>query len=771
MGKYYIYNANSNDLTYKNAKEKKFQDATVIFNPSTNLDINSLKNEITEHFREHYQTSAIIFIYCSLATNFKEEIENNLDTIFKGIPKVEEVTLSNNIFYFDYNINEINVVTSNVFLNKCITDIINQGLINIFVNNGGLVESSGISHHYVFPSNKHSAKFLRTANVLVKKSEIDFIAINTLHKFQSIAIKNIYCDTLSINVIGYSINQYLTRFNKEYEEINIESFKSYDGLYDKNTRFLNDSVFLISASTSGGLVEYIKQNHGQAINSKNVCVLYYLPIDKDKELAKERVLCNLEINKNTKSGIEIYPQFRPEEICDYCKNGSTAIQILGDSFSLDEPIINTRNIIANKYIGNDLKDFVELFKFNSSIGTSLKVSYSEESSLRKKYDIYIDYEKVISNIEQEIDIDGNKKTVYEKHKLKLDSYINQYIPASIKYIIHLNDKGSELLAGYIESKIKSFTNHSITILNQSNLTENIIPFHETGSILIVGSCITNGKNLLYLSRFFRNHENIRLIYFIAINRISDELKRKELKSNIKYGLYGPENSTFIEIETINCDNSNSQTPWERELDFLKELREQENNSFIEERILTIENFEDKNIKGGSDRIFYSNLKNEELKIRKNSAFFNDNSYYNNICQSDIYFTISCVLNNMRNNKVDGMFQTNFVRNLIDPFIFNRFNDGIIQSAILRAAKEEELNYSYSLKNSTDIYTLLKTIIKHRDEYQGEAILEFLYALSIGKLKLHKSHYNLLIDDINKIKNEKIDLFIEPIKKIFKNNSI
>ena len=82
---------------------------------------------------------------------------------------------------------------------------------------------------------------------------------------------------------------------------------------------------------------------------------------------------------------------------------------------------------------------------------------------------------------------------------------------------------------------------------------------------------------------------------------------------------------------------------------------------------------------------------------------------------------------MRNNKVDGMFQTNFVRNLIDPFIFNRFNDGIIQSAILRAAKEEELNYSYSLKNSTDMYTLLKTIIKHRDEYQGEAILEFLYA--------------------------------------------
>ncbi|CAD5343599.1 hypothetical protein [Flavobacterium bizetiae] len=768
MGKYYIYNANSNEIIYNKATEKKFKDATVIFNPSTDLDFNALKKEITEHFRDYHQTSAIIFIHCRLKTNYKDDIEQNLDKIFKGIPTVEEVSLSNNILYASFDVNKIKVNSSDEFLRKNIDDIINQGLTNIFISNGGLVESSGISHHYVFPSGKHSSKFLRTANVLVKKSEIDFIALNTLHKFNSINIKNIYCDTLSINVVAYSINQFLKRYNEKHIDVNIESFKSYDGLYDKDTKFLNDSVFLISASTSGGLVEYIKKNHGQAVNSNNICVLYYLPIDKDSDLAKERVLCNLEINNNIKSGLELYPQFKPTEPCDFCKNKSIAIKILGDSFSLDEPIINTRNIIANKYISNKLKDFVELFKYNPHTGTSLKTSYIEVSNLRKKYDIYIDYEKIISNIDLEIDLNGKKRTIYEKHKLKLDSYINQYIPASIKYIIHLNDKGSELLAEYIKNKVSGFTKSSIKIINQSNLTEGEILSDEIGSILIVASCITNGKNLLYLSRFFRNHANVRLVYFVAINRISDESKQKELKSNIKYGLYGPENSSFIEIESINCDNSNFQTPWERELEHLKELREKIKDNFIEDRISTIENFDDIKIKGGSDKIFNSDLNNEELKIRKNSAFFNDNSYYNNISQSDIYFTISCVLNNMRNNKVDGLYQTNFVRNLIDPFIFNRFNDGIIQSAILRSAKDEELNYSYSLATSTDMYTLLKTIIKHKNEYQGEAILEFLFALSIGKLKLHKSHYSILIDDLKEIDNEKIKLFIEPIQNIYKN---
>src|SRR5690606_40230559 len=112
---------------------------------------------------------------------------------------------------------------------------------------------------------------------------------------------------------------------------------------------------------------------------------------------------------------------------------------------------------------------------------------------------------------------------------------------------------------------------------------------------------------------------------------------------------------------------------------------------------------------------------------------NDNNYFDNISQSDVYFTIACVLNAMRNSE-DGLRQSNFVKNLLDPFVFNRFNDGIIQAAILRSAKSEELNYSYSRQNSENMLMLLKTFVKHHSEYQGEALLEFLHALAIGDRK-------------------------------------
>lgn len=636
-------------------------------------------------------------------------------------------------------------------------EIINQGLANIFISNGGLVESNGISHHYVFPSGKHSTKFLRTANVLVQKSEIDFIGLNLLHLFKNTEIRNIYCDTLSINVVGYSISQYLKRYDNR-EDLNIESFKSYDGIYSKNTKFYKDSIFLISASTSGGLVHYLKGNHPE-IDSKDVCILYYLPIEKPSNLSLERVLCNLERNEKFQYGLEIYKQFKAGERCSFCENQSTAIKIVGDSFSLDEPIINTRNIVASKYITKTLKDFVEVFKYNEETGTSLKVSFSEDTINRKKYNLYIDYENIIRNIE---------KKHYKSHKSKIDAFVNQYVPASLKYIIHLNDKGSELLAKYILEKTTCFSKNSIEVINQSELVDKKISEEESGSILIVASCITNGKNLLYLSRYFRNYNNIRLIYFIGINRISDSDKHKELKSNIKYGLYGAENSSFVEIETINCDNSNIETPWEIELDHLREIQEglNEPSSFVNERITTINNFSNKTFKGGTQKIFYPDILGNELQIRKNSAFFNSNDYFEQVTQSDIYFTISCVLNNLRNNRIDGLYQTNFVKNLLDPFVFNRFNDGIIQASILRAAKNDELNYSFSRKNSEDMLMLLKTFAKHSDEYQGEALMEFLYALSIGRLRLFKDHYPLLIDELENIEHEHVKILCKIILEVY-----
>ncbi|AZA82239.1 hypothetical protein C1637_09575 [Chryseobacterium lactis] len=748
MSQFYIYNANLplND----------FKKVTVIFNPSKDFNYSNLRDELYDFFKNSAQSDGIIFFYGEDKSDFENELQEKIDLIFKSIPKVEETTLSKNLFFIKYNENKI-LTSSKKKIEKYIKEIVRQGLVNIFIKNGGLVESKGISHHFKFPSGKHSAKFLRTANVLLNKSEIDFIAINTLHLICSNEFENIYCDTLSINVIGYSIINFLKRFNSD-RAINIESFKSYDGLYNKNTIFNTNSVFLISASTSGGILEHIKRNHSE-ISINSICFLFYLPLEKKSNVTVEQVLCDLTFNKDLNYGIEEYEIYNTSvKQCRFCENHSKAINIIGDSFSIDEPIVESKQITVG-FIKKEIKDFVELFKFKNTndIGTTLKVSYAEDTANRKKYDLYIDYEKIINNLKE-----------YPKHQEKLDSYIQQYIPASIKYIIHLNDKGSQGLAEYISDSIKPQIGVEPTIVNHSELSKYDIHENTVGSILIVGSCISNGKNLLYLSRYFRNYASLRLIYFIGINRVNNQKQYDELRSNIKYGLYGPENSTFIEIEKIFCDNTNTETSWIRESDFLKQILEESDEicNVIKERISTLDSFSSSQVKGGSNNIFYNSIDGKELRIRQNSAFFNDNSYYQNICQSDIYFTISCILNNMRTDKNKVLYQTSFVRNLLTPLVFNRFNDGVIQASILRAAKDEELNYSISENTSLEMLSLLLTFLKHKHEYQGEAVYEFLYALSIGKLRLFKPHYLILIGELKNHQDEVINIFEKSITKIY-----
>lgn len=64
-----------------------------------------------------------------------------------------------------------------------------------------------------------------------------------------------------------------------------------------------------------------------------------------------------------------------------------------------------------------------------------------------------------------------------------------------------------------------------------------------------------------------------------------------------------------------------------------------------------------------------------------------------------------------------------------------------------------------------MFILLKTFLKHKDEYQGEALLEFMYALSIGKLRLHKFHYDLLIEEMKSLNDPKINLFLKQIEAL------
>ncbi len=136
-----------------------------------------------------------------------------------------------------------------------------------------------------------------------------------------------------------------------------------------------------------------------------------------------------------------------------------------------------------------------------------------------------------------------------------------------------------------------------------------------------------------------------------------------------------------------------------------------------------------------------------LEIRKGFAFYDFDNFVDDVTQSDVYFPISNVLNGLRNTdktdrnlKQQSMLEICWIRE-----IFNRFNDGVIQASILRAAKPEEVMYSIDAGLSAEMSGILETIIKYYKDEQGEALLEFLYAISIKKLSVTKPRF---IEDLS-----------------------
>lgn len=764
MKNFYIYKF---DYTEKLNGKDKLVTSTIIYCDNTIINQANLKIEIKKFYEKYSQTDKVYIIGGEyLHKDLIDVFITKKEDTFIGIPRREDTSLYENINIITFNkdgvlkfINKSESIPTNFEKN-----FINEGLQNIFITRGGLVETEG-THHYVFPSKKHCSKFLRTGNILLYSSEIYFIAFSLLKHFDDNSHNQIYCDSSSINSIALSLSELKNRFKTDKIQIPIESFSSYEGLYNNELNYKKNALLLISASTSANIISYITEAHKE-IERKNIVVLFFLGSNEKYNNIKDKVLCNLTHSKTNPNGIVEYKTYY-EKDCIHCKNGSYPVQVSGDVFLLEKPQINPVLFGVNDADKN-LSSFVEQFKSEKKYNSVFKTNYKESSS-NNKYEIYIDFSEIINGI---------KENRYNKYHKKLNAYINQFVPSNTRYIIHLNDNSSLELATYIKDEINdNYTSDKSPIIVSQDDFIKVIDKTKNGNILVVGSCISNGKNLLYLSRALRKFESFRIVYFIGVSRMKSKEALSVLKSNLKQGTYGPETSSYVEVESVSCLNKSKDTSWLLEIEFLNRMitllidKESDSStiSFFKDRLKIISDSHSSIQKGLSNNLFFPRIiktKHTELAIRNNFAFFNFENYVKDVTQSDIYFTISNILNSLRNstNIEKSLKQTSFVRNLISPGNFNRFNDGIIQSSILRSANPSELSYSIDFDLSLEMKNILETLIKYNENEQSEALLEFLYAIAISKMSLKDSHLNEIVNYIfENCKNKIIVAFASYIK--------
>jgi len=742
MKKCYIFSF-IHEIVVHDQGEKKIN-TLVLFFPYKNIekDTEDIQLQLREYFYKNIPPDKIVIICPDFNQIEVTEIFKKESAIYSYIPHFDGDT-------FDDNVSALTIDKNGVFKtfigtdvsDDLIDEIYNRGLIKIFNANGGLIISKS-AHHFVFPSGKHCDRFLRTGNVLIHGSEILFIVSALIKKFKNKRFENIYCDTSSINSLAYSYITFLKELDNNYSTcVRVESFGSYKLFEESKFSAERGSLFLISSSTSGSIIKRMTEDKRRNIELENIAIIYGLSVENS---FNGQVICDLTIDSiQNPEGLAEFKSYNPlkGKPCDLCKDSSKAIEVQGDVFLLEKP-----NVVGQLISKVDAPTFLNkigpFYEKTSESKNAVLKCYFKDDGDEKKYDVYIDVAEMLGEWKNR----NNDRALFKKIFEKLEKYVLQNIPASLKYMIVLSDQASITLAEIISE-----------ILNQNGLlfdNKNIIKDYDLkkidkkgkGTIAVISSSIVSGRNLLFLSRALRDFETTyQRMFFTFINRTQNPKHCEFLESNLGLGEFGKGTNRIVNVEKIHCSDQAYTTSWHAELDYIKEI-EQYCDSKEDDYPKTLaycrsrENVLNESglTRGLIDNLFFPSTANDKpLKIRKGFAFAPNTPYFiARSTQSEIYFIISCIINELR---IQGRLdQSEYVRNVLDPGNFIRYNDGIIQACLLRAATNEELRYDLTDEMGSQMKRVLGDMIIHYGDSHSEGLNEFFYAIATKKMRLKES---------------------------------
>lgn len=612
------------------------------------------------------------------------------------------------------------------------------GLANIFKTRGGMLEPSP-THHYIKPSQAHSNRFMRTGNVLVSSAETNFLAF-CLMQYLRRDTSHIYCDTASINSVAYALVALKKSIDPSHPFPAIESFGSYEGIRNFHFHGAQNSLVLVSASTTGSLASKLLAT--KYIAPERIITLFYVGAQKPPG----RVLSDLTRDS------QIYPDGYepilnyPSDKCQLCQRGSTPIEILGDQFLTGEPKVTTYTIKQSdppKWLVPFMKQFG---------GKEFVHCHYDELIPNRARELHFDLSNIFSLPEALL------RSEYPAFSAKFQKLLTQSVPASLCRIVHLDGTSStemaERVAEFFRSQYQG--GRSVEVISAKAIS-NFSPEHvrEVGTTMVVASCVVSGRSLMAISQFLRNIQtNGSISFLIGIGRTHSRQVFDEVRSNVRYGKYGPADYDFHYIDSIYVpdDPPEKLSPWEEERRFLFAFRERFGRErgfpteFVEERIFQIANAKDASQKGLRETLFWPTPQGARLKLRRNIAFF---SFERDFSQADTYLSLASILHHLREEgETPGpMVQRGYHRTLLAPQNFSRYNDGVMQASLLRAALREEMNYCCSAQASRVMKEILTFIFANLDNEQGEATPEFLLALAQQRLRIKREDLEPLLRDI------------------------
>jgi hypothetical protein len=649
-------------------------------------------------------------------------------------------------------------------------ELTREGLRWIFDEREGMLRA-GPGFHYLNPSGRHSTVFIRTGNVLLHSAEIAFIAMGLL-KWWPDGLRRIFVDTASISSVAYALVELRRQFDKSLRPPSIDSFSSYAGLAEFG--FLQDSLCLISASTSGSLHRRIVNK--RRLPSDRVVTLFYCGPP-----TQEHVLCDL-TERSHQEGLPEPKSYKRMETCELCRRGSDIIGISGDQFLPADPEVS-EVVLTAKDAPRWLNEFLQRI-----LGQEIVRCHGGRSvDGAKPREIFFFLEEAVQipsedegekqeEVTEEEDEDKNPPKFFDHLRRQLDTLV----PASLNAIVHVDNASSAAMAATVQEYFAELGgNGLVPTINAEKLQNETTRLPPQSSVLVVIGATASGRTLLGISQYLRNVAKARsIVYLIGVARSKSEAEWERLQSNLTWGRrqfdYPLASVASAHLPT---ELSEASSPWATEWRFLGEVREhiEKLDAQVQDAVREIESRRDRinaassiQDKGLKSTVFLPRVRNgqvfsdEPVKMELGPGFVFWAAIPQKLkqkpTQAEVYLTLAAILHHLRGSGRPGtaLVQHEHNRTVLAPTNFGRFNDGVIQAAILRAARPRELDYSHNKDSSAQMREAIERFIKQREGPEGEGAPEFLLALAQERIRLEETHQEELLRFLD---NQKLPPFM------------
>jgi hypothetical protein len=607
-------------------------------------------------------------------------------------------------------------------------------------------------------SGRFASHFIRTESLLSSTAAIELLALRLLLSFNNfsadLAIVRILLDSMAMWPIAHAlIKMHDSGSESRYV---IESFRSYEGINASSIR-PGSAFVIISASTSGGLEDRVREALGPRSTRTDIWTLIGLQdvvnLDDEETLVKRHEVYSVPRNLEGAPALGgLRDIFEPD--VKSIPAGSEAIQVIGERF-LSHNVRPKLVRLAHKALAAPqktqlatlAKDGIVLAARRRAIGKSWwSISFDLRALVAKYSDEGDAGKSPLDHWLLNYGFPGNVAIVYPVDLDGIDG------PETSQ-----NEKLAQRAAGVFKRRSPSA---KVLVLSQRELDrpdEKIKKFVGSAGVLIISPVIANGFLFKQISATLRELQPRGPRLYIALAALVEsqgrfnELKA-DLESNSEDSAYRFKCGFALPVGRI--DES---IGWNKEVELLSEIKEECESEGIELPEKFLGRLERLAIGKGldGDYVFLPTYNGEAQPLTAGFLLWNTKESISGRKHGGcVLFTIAAFLEACRaarsgaseTSLISGLFQ----QTLISPANFTRFNDGVIQAALLRAAYSSELNYSGSTDASKDMAHLVVKLIELYDAPGGSAIPEFLLALALGRLSLTKDDLNSVLKVANEL---------------------